>query len=100
MAPYEFYSQVGDFRKDHEFWGRPEEMNMERPAYKIDKDLPGSDVAAETSAALAAASLVFKIVNKQYSEELLRRAKELFEFSTKYRGFYHDSMKDSRNHYE
>lgn len=41
VSPNEFYGQVGDFVLDHEFWGRPEELNMSRPAYKIDKDHPG-----------------------------------------------------------
>ncbi len=38
---YELYGQVGDFRLDHQYWGRPEEMNMSRPAYKIDPQNPG-----------------------------------------------------------
>lgn len=39
--PNEFYGQVGDFDLDHQFWGRPEELNMSRPAYKIDEENPG-----------------------------------------------------------
>lgn len=42
VAPYEFYGQVGDFFIDHKFWGRPEDMNMTRPAYKITKEHPGN----------------------------------------------------------
>lgn len=40
---YEFYGQVGDFSSDHKFWGRPEDLNMSRPAYKIDEDHPGKE---------------------------------------------------------
>lgn len=36
-----FYGQVGDFYIDHTYWGRPEELNMSRPAYKIDCEHPG-----------------------------------------------------------
>lgn len=36
-----FYGQVGDFALDHAFWGRPEDMNMSRPAFKIDFEHPG-----------------------------------------------------------
>lgn len=41
VSDYEFYGQVGDFNLDQSFWGRPEDMNMSRPAYKIDKERPG-----------------------------------------------------------
>lgn len=41
VSPNELYGQVGDFVLDHAFWGRPEDLNMSRPAYKIDKDHPG-----------------------------------------------------------
>ena len=40
-APNEFYGQVGLSDLDHDFWGRPEDMRMERPAYKIDTSNPG-----------------------------------------------------------
>lgn len=33
--------QVGKGSDDHAFWGRPEDMLMERPAYKIDREHPG-----------------------------------------------------------
>ena len=38
---------------------------MSRPAYKIDEANPGSDLAGETAAAMAAASLVFKDVDPE-----------------------------------
>lgn len=41
VSKYVFYGQVGDFSVDHAFWGRPEELNTTRPAYKIDSDHPG-----------------------------------------------------------
>lgn len=41
VSDYEFYGQVGDFNLDQGFWGRPEDMNMSRPAYKIDRNRPG-----------------------------------------------------------
>lgn len=36
-----FYGQVGDFTLDHKFWGRPEDLNTSRPAFKIDTEHPG-----------------------------------------------------------
>ena len=52
-------SQVGDGHADHAYWGRAEDMKMNRPAWKISPTAPGSDLAAETAAALAAGSIVF-----------------------------------------
>lgn len=39
---------------------------MSRPAYKIDRNKPGSDLAAETAAAMAAGSMVFREENLNY----------------------------------
>ena len=49
---------------DHGYWGRPEDMTMARPAWKIDSGKPGSDLAAETAAAMAAGSIVYKTEGK------------------------------------
>ena len=40
-APNEFYGQVGQGDLDHAYWGRPEDMTMPRPAFKIDTSRPG-----------------------------------------------------------
>ncbi len=53
-------AQVGNGHKDHSYWGRPEDMTIARPAYKVTANNPGSDVVGETAAALASASIVFK----------------------------------------
>lgn len=70
-----FYGQVGDGQSDHVCWQRPEDMTTPRPSYKIDSNHPGSDLAGETAAALAAASLAFRSTNRDYSDKLLRYAK-------------------------
>ncbi|TVU21182.1 hypothetical protein EJB05_30806, partial [Eragrostis curvula] len=79
---------VGDATKDHACWERPEDMDTPRTVYKVDASSPGSDVAAETAAALAAASLVFRKADKAYASRLLARAKRVFEFADKHRGPY------------
>lgn len=68
------FLQVGDANKDHSCWERPEDMDTPRSVFKVDRNSPGSDVAAETAAALAAASLVFKKSDPIYSKLLVRRA--------------------------
>jgi len=95
----EFYGQVGQGDADHAYWGRPEDMTMARPAYKIDTSRPGSDLAGETAAALAAASIVFRNVDSTYSNNLLTHARQLFDFANNYRGKYSDSITDARNFY-
>jgi len=49
-------------------------MDTPRTVYKVTKDDPGSEVAGETAAALAAASIVFKKSDVQYSKLLLQTA--------------------------
>lgn len=69
-----FVLQVGDAKKDHACWERPEDMDTPRSVFKVDANAPGSEVAAETAAALAAASLVFRRSDPMYSKLLARRA--------------------------
>jgi hypothetical protein len=60
--------------------------------------LLGSDLAGETAAALAAASIVFNKTDPTYANTLLKHAKELFDFAYKYRGKYSDYI-DVKNSY-
>lgn len=75
--PNLLYAGVGDGDSDHQCWERPEDMTTPRTVYKIDEQNPGSDLAAETSAALAAASIAFKHVNANYSSLLLTHSKQV-----------------------
>ncbi|KAK6137294.1 hypothetical protein DH2020_028966 [Rehmannia glutinosa] len=72
--PDVLYGEVGDGNTDHYCWQRPEDMTTSRAAYKIDPSHPGSDLAGETAAAMAAASIVFRRYNPSYSAELLKHA--------------------------
>ena len=40
-SPNVFIGQVGRGDLDHSFWGRPEDMTMARPAFRIDTSRPG-----------------------------------------------------------
>ncbi|CAL1361697.1 unnamed protein product [Linum trigynum] len=86
--PDTIYVQVGDANRDHACWERPEDMDTTRTVYKIDRNTPGSEVAGETAAALAAASMVFRKSNPSYSKLLLSRAMRVFHFADTYRGSY------------
>ncbi|KAB0791627.1 hypothetical protein PPYR_03427 [Photinus pyralis] len=100
VSPYELYGQVGDFSIDHKFWGRPEELNMTRPAYKIDTKHPGADLAGEVSAALSSTALVFKNIQKDYYSLAIRHAQELYAFAVNYPGFYHEAIPGAKAFYQ
>ncbi|PIN08898.1 Cellulase [Handroanthus impetiginosus] len=93
------YVQVGDPELDHKCWERPESMTEQRPLIQINTSYPGSEVAAETAAAFASASLVFRSTNSAYSILLLKHAKQLFTFADSYRGSYSISIPQVQNFY-
>ncbi|KAL5206472.1 hypothetical protein ABZP36_034681 [Zizania latifolia] len=97
--PFVYWAEVGDGDTDHYCWQRPEDMTTSRQAYRVDKDNPGSDLAGETAAALAAASIVFRRSNPHYSHLLLHHAQQLFEFGDMYRGSYDSSIEEVRSYY-
>lgn len=72
--------QVGNADTEYGVWLPPETLG-ERPAFKIDRQTPGSDVAAEAAASLAAASMVFRPHDAAYADELLDNAKQLYAFA-------------------
>lgn len=76
--PDTLYGEVGDADSDHECWQRPEDMTTPRGAYQINDENPGSDLAAETAAALAAASLVFRPVDPKYAARMLVHAMQVW----------------------
>ncbi|KAG6688361.1 hypothetical protein I3843_11G119400 [Carya illinoinensis] len=97
--PNVFYGEVGDGNSDHNCWQRPEDMSTDRRAYRIDPSSPGSDLAGESAAAMAAASLVFRHSNPGYASELLTHATQLFDFADKYRGKYDSSISVAQKYY-
>lgn len=97
--PNVLWGEVGDGDSDHYCWQRPEDMTTSRQAYKIDDANPGSDLAGETAAAMAAASIAFTISNATYSSTLLQHAKQLFAFADQYRGLYDESINVAKKYY-
>uniref|UniRef100_A0A0D6R7H6 Endoglucanase n=1 Tax=Araucaria cunninghamii TaxID=56994 RepID=A0A0D6R7H6_ARACU len=97
--PDVLYGEVGDGNSDHYCWNSPEDMTTPRQAYRIDANHPGSDLAGETAAAMAAASIVFRRSNPAYSNELLSHSRQLFTFADKYRGKYDSSITVAQKYY-
>ncbi|RRT59285.1 hypothetical protein B296_00017524 [Ensete ventricosum] len=65
-------------------------MDTARTVYYVSADRPGSEVAGETAAALAAASMVFRQTDPAYSRKLLKKAMRVFEFADTHKGAYSD----------
>ena len=92
--------QVGQGGPDHSYWGRPEDMTMARPSYKIGPSTCGSDLAGETAASFASASILFKGKDDTYSATLLDHAKRLYTFADSCRGKYTDAIEDATSFYK
>ncbi len=95
---YVLYGQVGNGKLDHQWWGAAEVVHhaMERPAYKIDTSCPGTDLAGETSAALASSSILFRQNgDTEYADLLVDKAEKLFDFADKYRAKYSDCLQEA-----
>ena len=81
---------MGNPISDHNCWERPEDMDTARTVYYVSADRPGSEVAGETAAALAAASMVFRQTDSAYSRKLLKNAMRVFDFADTHKGAYSD----------
>ena len=99
--PEKFIGQIGNGDADHNYWGRPEDMNINRPQMSISPSKPGSDLAGETAAALAAASIFYNNIGETaLADEALENARELFDFANQYKGKYSDSIWDASKFYK
>ncbi|MDG4766957.1 glycoside hydrolase family 9 protein [Solwaraspora sp. WMMD406] len=98
-SPNVLYGQVGNGDDDHKWWGPAEVMPMARPAYKIDASCGGSDLAAETAAAMAASSMVFRPTDPAYADTLVRHARQLYTFADTVRKAYHECITDATSFY-
>lgn len=56
-------------------------MKAPRTLYEINEKTPGTEIAAETAAAMAASSMVYRGHDKKYSRSLLNKAKMVNAFS-------------------
>ncbi|DBA75362.1 TPA: hypothetical protein ACH3X1_010629 [Trebouxia sp. C0004] len=91
-ADLAFTGQIGNVGDDHSSWGRPEDMTEDRPGFDLTPTAPGSDLLAETVAALAAIAIVFENIDANYSNTLEAHARDLYVFATAYPGKYSDSI--------
>jgi hypothetical protein len=98
-TPGVLYVGVGDADADHHCWERPEDMDTPRTVYSVSASAPGSDVAGETAAALAAASVVFKAADPAYSRRLVTAARDVMAFAWQHQGKYSDHVGGGLSNY-
>jgi len=103
VSKYKLYGQVGDSSIENSFWELPQDMNVRRPCFAVGVKSPGSDLAAEVSAALASTAKVLMMDGARrddpYVMKLLDHARDLYDFALKYRQIYSLSIRQARDHY-
>lgn len=90
---------MGDPEVDHNCWERPEAMTEKRPLVQVNMSFPGTEVAAETAAAMASVSMVFKKIDFTNSSMLLMHAQQLFILADTHRGSYSVSIPQVQKYY-
>ena len=87
---------MGNLTFEADYWGRAEDVRWPRPAYSVTPQRPGTDVACETAAALAAAAVVFADADPEYAATLLEHARQLHSFGDTHRGLYSSVVPGAR----
>lgn len=101
VKPGRVVGQIGNGRADHARWSRPEDVAEPYPVYELNGTHPGADVVGAMSAALAAASVVFRRSGQAAYADLCRQdALTLFTFGTRNPGLYHLSIPDAAAFYK
>ena len=75
--------QVGNYTTDQDYWGRPEDYNLDRPYYIAGADTGATNLAATMASALAATATVWKSSDTAYYTTLMTAAVELYTYATK-----------------
>lgn len=83
-----FAGQLGSTKYEFAYVGPPEASTHPTPVYYVTKSDPCTEIIAESAAALAIGSALFKNTDSGYSSKLLSHAKRLYSFATKYQRSY------------
>ncbi|MGN0613024.1 MAG: glycoside hydrolase family 9 protein [Porcipelethomonas sp.] len=78
-----FCYQVGDGDYDNDSWMPPElqDVSIKRSAYFLTADDKGTDIKAQTAAALAVNAVNFIDYDKEFSDKCLTYARSLYDFA-------------------
>ncbi|ORX60578.1 Six-hairpin glycosidase [Hesseltinella vesiculosa] len=94
-------SKMIELDVDFNYWGPPEEYEAWVPsglphqATYITPNNPASEITGEYAAALAATAIAWRPYNASYADELVDRAKRLFQFALKNQGSYVTSTENA-----
>jgi len=95
---------VGTGEDDHSYWCHERDWASThvRPAFSINRTACGSDLAAETAAALAAGSIIWTKYgnNATYAAQLLSYAKSLYNDALNCQGLYSSTITDANSYYK
>uniref|UniRef100_H2YH71 cellulase n=1 Tax=Ciona savignyi TaxID=51511 RepID=H2YH71_CIOSA len=94
--------QVGDPSVDIQTWDRPERLSADnRAVYTLQGNNPGTDLTAEVSAALAAASIAFKSIDYQLAIRLFNKSRHVYHNIARQtpQGLYQYSITSVFDHY-
>jgi len=101
-SPDQLFVQVGDSDLDNAYWGGDQGIPTPRTSYQINSTSPGTDAAAQASAAFSACSALYanhtlssssspaSLKNISYASTLLTHAQQLYAFATNTSG--HDQQ--------
>ncbi|CAL1701489.1 unnamed protein product [Somion occarium] len=93
-SPNTLFVQVGDGDVDNAYWGGDLGIPTPRTSYQINETSPGTDAAAQASAAFSACSALYanhslssvsnpaSLTNISYASTLLSHAQQLYTFAT------------------
>ena len=73
---------------DHDYWGRAEEQNVDRPTLYYNESMPAADLYGAVAGALAASSIAFNKVEKGWAHQILSTAEMLYSWGAKSGGKY------------
>lgn len=101
ISPTRIVGQVGNGQVDHAMWSRPQDIKTPYPVYELSPNKPGSDVSGAMAAALASSAMVYKYAGMAKEHETCTAsAKIAYQFATKYKGYYSDSIPDAKIFYK
>ncbi|KAI0751507.1 Six-hairpin glycosidase [Daedaleopsis nitida] len=105
-SPNTLYVQVGDGNLDNAYWGGDKDVPYPRPSYQINDTSPGTDAAAQASAAFAACSALYgnrtlsassatsALRNSDYASALQDHARDLYAFATNAKAYASSAYAD------
>lgn len=95
-----YVGQIGHPDIDHDYWGRADEQTGPRPYFVWSEGMKGADLFSKVSAALAAASILYREHDERFASDLLDHSMELYDMAKKSPGLYSSHFKSATKIYK